>query len=246
MNKNAVILFTSTPRNDAKRKSNSVRGEIQLRNMIAKSISIITKTLSCEQFDLLVFSDGDLNQISDSAVYQQKGNSFAEKLTGSIERTINLGYEKIAVIGNDTFGISKNFVSNSFNTLKENEVIVGPSNDGGFYFLAFNSKEFTTNFKSLLLDLCYHTGKELKQLINGLKNLHFQIIKSKKKKDADTFEEYKREFNYFCLCIKFYENIFLTIYLSLSNKFTSVKNVITNRLSYQTIFLKAPPEFSLR
>lgn len=245
MNKNAVILFTSTPRNDAKRKSNSAKAEIQLRNMIKKSISIITSNLSCKEFDLLIFSDGCLNQVSNIEVYPQRGNTFAEKLTSSIEKTINLGYDKIALIGNDTFGISKNFVIKSFNALNDKKVVVGPSTDGGFYFLAFNSNEYSINFKRLLLNINYHTGKELRQLVSGLQKLNFQISKSKKRKDADTFDEYKRELNIFCLCLNYCVLIILTKYLSLIRKFTMVKNVLTNLFSYQSNFLKAPPVLSL-
>ena len=58
----------------------------------------------------------------------------------------SIGYEKIVLIGSDSPTIQKRHINLAFIKLKNNDVVIGPSVDGGYYLIGLkkpNQKLFT-------------------------------------------------------------------------------------------------------
>lgn len=49
-----------------------------------------------------------------------------------------LGYESIVLIGSDLPEISKEIIEKGFHELEENDVVIGPAQDGGYYLIGMN------------------------------------------------------------------------------------------------------------
>ena len=49
-----------------------------------------------------------------------------------------LGYQSIQIIGSDCMELTTDIIETGFNRLHENEVVIGPSTDGGYYLLGMN------------------------------------------------------------------------------------------------------------
>jgi len=56
----------------------------------------------------------------------------------AFEEGFNKGYKNISIIGSDLYDISQADLENAFAKLKNNEAVIGPASDGGFYFLGLS------------------------------------------------------------------------------------------------------------
>ena len=62
------------------------------------------------------------------------------------------GYESLLIIGSDCFELTTNNIEDAFSKLEKNDIVIGPSNDGGYYLLGmkklfpfiFKNKEWST------------------------------------------------------------------------------------------------------
>lgn len=104
---------------------------------------------------------------------QQKGNTFAERLTDAIERTFALGYNNIIISGTDSPSVNSKQLEKVAEKLQATQLILAPSNDGGVYLIGINNN---ANYQRLQnkLDILHNISdglNEVKQTKNTGKKL---------------------------------------------------------------------------
>ena len=65
---------------------------------------------------------------------QVKGDLGA-KMSAAINQVILAGYQEVCLIGSDCFEITEHHINKAFEGLAENDVVIGPAKDGGYYLL---------------------------------------------------------------------------------------------------------------
>ena len=65
----------------------------------------------------------------------QKGVNLGERMARAFSEGFNNGFEKIVIIGSDMLDLSQSDIENAFATLEENDFVIGPAEDGGYYLL---------------------------------------------------------------------------------------------------------------
>ena len=78
---------------------------------------------------------------------QQVGNTFSQRFSNAFKSLFKQGYEKVISIGNDTPNLTTNHIKKAIHLLTQQQMVYGPSKDGGVYLLgytrtAFNAKSF--------------------------------------------------------------------------------------------------------
>ena len=76
--------------------------------------------------------------------HQQSGNSFAQKLYGGIQSVFLKGYANVIVVGNDCPGLNAGSITNAACSLKTNDLVLGPSKNGGVYLIGITQAAFAT------------------------------------------------------------------------------------------------------
>ncbi|WP_044402331.1 TIGR04282 family arsenosugar biosynthesis glycosyltransferase [Lacinutrix sp. Hel_I_90] len=71
--------------------------------------------------------------------YQQVGDDLGERMQKAFEDGFNKGYEKIVIVGSDLFHLQPNHINEAFIALDENDVVIGPAEDGGYYLLGMKT-----------------------------------------------------------------------------------------------------------
>jgi len=96
------------------------------------------------------------------------------------------GYERVILIGSDTPHLSNTIINLGFEELKTNDIVLGPSEDGGYYLIGFNKQTF---LKNAFEDIEWSSSKVLKQTLQKLntKNVHL----TQELNDIDTHEDLK-------------------------------------------------------
>lgn len=153
----------------------------------------------------------------------QIGNTFGDKITYSIQKIFNKGFEKVIVIGNDCIELQADHLLEASRKLQTDDFVLGADFNGGAYLIGvskkvFNADEFKTIswqtpsvFDELLIIFSKHT-LELLPCLN----------------DCNSRSDFKKALHKLS-----FSNPFKILILSiLQNKSTKI-NYVTTYVSYQ-------------
>ncbi len=91
---------------------------------------VVYYTPEIQQDDL--WSKGDFQKA------QQAGGDLGERMQQAFSAGFAAGYQHIAIIGSDCYQLTTAILKEAFQQLKRQDVVIGPSKDGGYYLLGMN------------------------------------------------------------------------------------------------------------
>jgi len=68
-------------------------------------------------------------------VIRQQGKTLGERLRNAFARAFEMGYGRIVCVGTDSPLVPREWLRGAFAALRENEMVLGPCTDGGYYLL---------------------------------------------------------------------------------------------------------------
>ena len=68
----------------------------------------------------------------------QRGGDLGERMGGVVETLMNRGLERIVLVGADSPTLPTSYLEQAFAALKVQPVVVGPSQDGGYYLIGLS------------------------------------------------------------------------------------------------------------
>jgi len=99
----------------------------------------------------------------------QKGNNLGERMKNSFDRVFKEGYRKVVLIGSDMPDLPGDLILKSFDFLQLNDVVIGPSRDGGYYLIGFNKDSFNTLIFQDIMWSIESVFKDTMKILNKLK-----------------------------------------------------------------------------
>ncbi len=177
--RNLLLIFTRNPElGKAKtRLAKTVGDETALK--IYKFLLQKTRNISSKvNADKAVYYSVEVreNDIWDASIYQkyqQKGEDLGIRMLNAFKNGFDTDYEKVLIIGSDLYDLSSKNIEKAFEELDNNDVVIGPAKDGGYYLLGmkklhasvFKNKNWGTETvrKATLQDLIYQKVKLLDQ-----------------------------------------------------------------------------------
>ena len=186
--KNLLLIFTRNPElGKAKtRLAKTVGDETALE--IYKFLLKRTRDVSAKvSSDKAVYYSVHIreNDIWDATVfqkYQQVGEDLGIRMLHAFKNGFEAGYEKVMIIGSDLYDLSAKNIENAFTALDENEVVLGPALDGGYYLLGMNSLHAAV-FKNKE----WGTASVRKDTLDDLKDKKVKLLAVKN--DIDVYED---------------------------------------------------------
>ena len=150
-NQNALIIFAKYPEpGTVKTRLGKTIGNTKsasIYSVLAKFL--VNKLAESEDYNTYVFfsPENKKKQVikwinkKESDFFAQHGNSLGEKMSNAFNKCFGLQHKNLIIIGTDCIGIEKEEIKKGFDLLEENknQIILGPSNDGGYYLLGMNS-----------------------------------------------------------------------------------------------------------
>ena len=190
MSKNLLIVFTRNPE----------LGKVKTR--LAKTVGNAT-TLKIYIFLLERTKDISVKVSADKAVYysvkvrendiwdanifqkhQQVGEDLGIRMLHAFKNGFKAGYEKVMIIGSDLYDLTAETIENAFMALENNEVVIGPAEDGGYYLLGMNSLE-----EKVFKNKDWGTETVRKDTLEDLKDKKVFLLGELN--DVDVFEDIK-------------------------------------------------------
>ena len=95
-------------------------------------------------------------------------------------------YKKVIVIGTDLPDLCHMDLLNTISKLKKNDLILGPSNDGGYWLIAFSEKLLSTNLYLPFINIKWSKENVLEKTINNFSSMVFKYEFINRKIDIDT------------------------------------------------------------
>ncbi|WKN32770.1 TIGR04282 family arsenosugar biosynthesis glycosyltransferase [Porifericola rhodea] len=91
----------------------------------------------------------------------QVEGTLGERMKQAFAERFEAGYQKVCIIGSDCYQLSTEIVEQAFAALETQDVVIGPSTDGGYYLLGMNKLH-----AALFQDKAWSTDKVLEQTID--------------------------------------------------------------------------------
>lgn len=117
--------------------------------------------------------------------FPQKGEHLGEKMYHAFEYVFKKGYEEVFLMGSDIPDIQPEEINYFFEKLSDEDVVLGPTFDGGYYFIGMkNNHEKLFNNK-----LKWGNKSVLEGTIDLANNLSLNVHLMNKHRDIDTKED---------------------------------------------------------
>ncbi|MEO9569654.1 MAG: TIGR04282 family arsenosugar biosynthesis glycosyltransferase [Polaribacter sp.] len=188
MPKNLLLIFTRNPElGKAKtRLAKTVGDETALeiyKFLLEKTREISSKVSS----DKAVYYSVKIreNDIWDSSIYQkhqQVGEDLGLRMLNAFKDSFEAGYEKVMIIGSDLYDLTSENIETAFDELNNNDLVIGPAEDGGYYLLGMNSLQ-----NKIFKNKNWGTETVRKDTLSDLKDKKVKLLAFKN--DIDVYED---------------------------------------------------------
>ena len=130
--------------------------------------------------------DDDLFSTNGYHQHVQFGEDLGQRMHNAFSAEFKKGYTSIVMIGTDCPDLEEGTVSEAFELLKSNELVLGPANDGGYYLIGLSSPQ-----EELFSGIEWSTSSVFEKTIEIAKVAQMSVGILSTKRDIDTFDDLK-------------------------------------------------------
>lgn len=134
------------------------------------------------------------NDVWDDNIFDknvQIEGDLGQKMQQAFEQTFQDGFENVVIVGSDLYDIDHKLIDKAFEKLNQNDVVIGPATDGGYYLLGTKSI-----FPEIFKNKPWGTDKILNLTLQDLKSKQVALLEAKNdidyKEDAMSFDELRK------------------------------------------------------
>ena len=117
----------------------------------------------------------------------QQGDSLGERLVHATVQAFSQAAGPVVVIGTDSPWLSVQTVEDAFGFLKQNDVVLGPSEDGGYYLIGLSR-----NLPGIFENIAWSTADVYRQTFENTKRLGLSVESLPVGYDVDTAADLDR------------------------------------------------------
>ncbi|MCL7753683.1 TIGR04282 family arsenosugar biosynthesis glycosyltransferase [Polaribacter sp. Z022] len=188
MNKNLLLVFTRNPElGKAKtRLAKTIGNETALeiyKFLLQKTCNVASKVNA----DKAVYYSVKIreNDIWDANIFQkhqQVGEDLGIRMLNAFKNGFEAGYQKVMIIGSDLYDLTSENINTAFQKLENNDVVLGPAEDGGYYLLGMKSLQH-----NIFKNKNWGTDSVRKDTLEDLKDKKVKLLEFKN--DIDVYED---------------------------------------------------------
>ena len=188
--KNALIIFVRNPvLGKVKTRIAAALGEqeaLRIYSALLQHTHDISLSIAADKY--VFYSDHpQLGDIWEDNIYHkflQAGEALGHKMKSAFNRMFENSYSRVVITGSDCLELTSAIIENAFTALKDNEAVIGPAKDGGYYLLGltkmisgiFENKNWSS------ATVCTDTIADFEKA--GIKHLYLPMLN-----DVDTAED---------------------------------------------------------
>jgi len=113
----------------------------------------------------------------------QVGQHLGQRMKNAFLQAFSEGFNSVVVIGSDSPDLPEEYLELAFGALDTNDVVIGPSSDGGYYLMGFTRNSFLPD---AFERISWSSNKVLEQTVNILKQYRQSLYLLPQWHDVDT------------------------------------------------------------
>jgi rSAM/selenodomain-associated transferase 1 len=125
----------------------------------------------------------DLFTASKTSFISQQGEDLGERMNLAFKSLLK-NHESVVLIGCDLPELTSTIITQAFEALQNNDLVLGPSYDGGYYLIGLNKVQ-----SDLFKGISWSTEKVLKQTLERAQQLSLKVQLLDRLQDIDTLED---------------------------------------------------------
>lgn len=190
MSKNLLLIFTRNPKlGKAKTrlaKSVGDKTALEIYNFLLNKTKEVTQNLACDKavFYSVKIRENDIWDAEIYQKYQQKGEDLGVRMRNAFQNSFDAGYDKVMIIGSDLYDLTPKHINDAFNKLDNNDVVIGPAEDGGYYLLGMKKLQ-----PYIFDNKAWGTSSVRKDTLEDLKKVNVHLLEELN--DVDVIEDIK-------------------------------------------------------
>lgn len=112
---------------------------LKLYKQLLANTLLLARNIKCGK-RIIAYDSGDQNpsflkkMASDFEFYRQKGRDIGERMFDAFKTYASID-AKVVIIGSDSPDLPESYINRAFNELNENDLVLGPAYDGGYYLI---------------------------------------------------------------------------------------------------------------
>lgn len=118
--------------------------------------------------------------------FVQEGLGLGERMKNAFKKGFKDGYKKIVLIGSDLPDITAKDIHQGLDSLKKNDIVFGPAEDGGYYLIGLSKMN-----EAVFDNKPWSAPNLLKETLLELKTTSHTVSLLRILNDIDTFEDLK-------------------------------------------------------
>jgi rSAM/selenodomain-associated transferase 2/rSAM/selenodomain-associated transferase 1 len=119
----------------------------------------------------------------------QEGGDLGKRMELAFKDAFAEGAEACIVIGSDCPGITQELLEDAFDQLAQNDLVLGPAADGGYYLIGLRNEVAGPTVSRLFTGITWGTGEVLTQTLKTARGLGLRVAKLELLRDVDRPED---------------------------------------------------------
>ena len=196
MDDRCLLFFIKNPeKGKVKTRLASAVGDEMAVNLYRRFLLEMLSTLNRGTFlfYLCFYPEHSLNDLKrwlgDDYLYMpQTGENLGERMKNGFIDAFAMNFKRVVLIGSDIPDLPLEFIEETFTSLQEKDVVIGPSIDGGYYLIGFRDKSFSPR---VFEGFPWSTKRVFEETMNVLKQEGFTVHTLQPLRDTDTIDDLK-------------------------------------------------------
>ncbi|MBK6913325.1 MAG: TIGR04283 family arsenosugar biosynthesis glycosyltransferase [Ignavibacteriales bacterium] len=194
--KNAIIIFAKYPKhgNVKTRLAKTLGENVATKFYISCASHVFKESLKLKKtvVPFLFYPDREQsdelkNWAGRKFIYKiQNGTDLGQRMSNAFAEVFKNNFEKVLIIGTDIPDLSSGLINQALSELDKNDIVIGPSTDGGYYLLGM--KKFHLD---LFNNIQWSSEEVLNKTLNIINQQDLMFTLLPKLMDIDTEEDLK-------------------------------------------------------
>jgi uncharacterized protein len=120
----------------------------------------------------------------------QMGENLGQRMKNGFVEAFSMNFKRVVLIGSDIPDLPLEFIEEAFTSLREKDVVIGPSFDGGYYLIGFRDKTFSPK---VFEGIPWSTEKVFEETMKVLEKERLTVHTLQLLRDIDTIEDLRIE-----------------------------------------------------
>jgi rSAM/selenodomain-associated transferase 1 len=116
----------------------------------------------------------------------QAGDDLGSRMVSAFQEAFASGASRAVLLGSDVPDLPGEVIADAFDGLKENDAVIGPAPDGGYYLIGFRNDTFRPE---VFRDIRWGTDSALRETLERFPRAGYRVHHVRPWQDVDTVED---------------------------------------------------------